>query len=70
MPFYRYKHECGYKNTQFLKVDKESVVLTCERCGKGVSARQVRDKAVAVAENNEVHGVFRHESNADNSQTS
>lgn len=61
MPFYRYEHNCGFQNTQFLKVDKESVVLQCLRCGRGVSARQVRDKTVVVKENNETRGVFRHD---------
>lgn len=61
MAFYRYKHDCGYEHTQFLKADKESVVLKCLRCGKGVTARQVRDKAATVHEKNDVRGVFRHE---------
>lgn len=61
MPFYRYEHDCGFEHTQFLKIDKESVVLKCDRCGRGVTARQVRDKKAMVVENNEVRGVFRHE---------
>jgi hypothetical protein len=61
MPFYRYEHDCGLEHTQFLKVDKESVVLTCLRCGRGVTARQVRDKAASVHVKNEVRGVFRHD---------
>lgn len=62
MPFYRYEHDCGFNHTQFLNEDKQSVVLKCDRCGRGVTARQVRDKAVAVNERDEVKGVFRRES--------
>lgn len=61
MAFYRYLHDCGFENTQFLKEDKESVVLKCLRCGRGVTARQVRDKTAVVNENNEVKGVFQRE---------
>jgi hypothetical protein len=61
MPFYRYEHDCGYNHTQSLSTDKDSVVLNCLRCGRGVSARQVRDKTIMVKENNEVKGVFRHD---------
>ncbi len=61
MPFYRYEHDCGFSHTQFLNQDKDSVVLNCSRCGRGVTARQVRDKSVEVKENNEVRGVFRHD---------
>jgi predicted nucleic acid-binding Zn ribbon protein len=58
---YRYECTCGYKHSQFLKVDKDSILLKCERCGKMISARQVRDKTVTFAENNEVVGILRHE---------
>lgn len=66
MAFYRYKHDCGFENTQFLKADKESIVMNCLRCGRGVSARQVRDKTIEVKEKNEVRGVFRNVDNNDN----
>lgn len=59
MPVYRYKHTCGYEHDQFLREDKDSIVLNCLRCGRGVTARQVRDKHTVINENNEVHGVFR-----------
>lgn len=65
MAFYRYEHECGFNHTQFLNEDKESVVLKCQRCGRGVTARQVRDKTAVVNENNEVKGVFRREHGSD-----
>lgn len=61
MPVYRFKHDCGYEGDQFLKQDKDTVVLKCPRCNRGVTARQVRDKTTVVKENNEVKGVFRHE---------
>lgn len=64
MPIYRYKHSCGYEHDQFLAQDKETVVLTCLRCLKGVTARQVRDKHAVINENNEVHGVFRRDHGA------
>lgn len=61
MPIYRYKHSCGYEHDQFLKADKDSVLLTCERCGGGVTARQVRDNTVKFAEKNDVVGILRDE---------
>ena len=63
MPIYTYKHECGFEGKQFLKEDKDTIVLHCSRCGRGVSAKQVRDKAVEIKENNEVRGIFRHDKN-------
>lgn len=63
MAVYRYEHDCGYKHDQFLNEDKDSIILKCERCGRDVSARQVRDKTVKTAENNEVTGILRHETN-------
>lgn len=61
--FYRYTHDCGRTHTQFLNEDVESKVLICDRCGRGVTARQVRDKQIVVNETDEVKGVFRHERN-------
>lgn len=61
MPVYRYEHSCGYKHDQFLKADVNSIILKCERCGGSVSARQIRDKSVRTAENNEVVGILRDE---------
>lgn len=60
---YRYKHSCGYEHSQFLKVDKDTIILNCERCGQGVSAHQVRDKTAVEAKNNDVVGILRHENN-------
>lgn len=62
MPVYRYEHDCGYSHDQFLNTDKNTIVMACERCGRNVSARQVRDNTVEFVENNEVTGVLRHES--------
>lgn len=61
MPVYRYKCECGNEFDQFLKVDKSSVLLRCQGCGRGNSARQVRDKSAVIHENNEVRGIFHHD---------
>lgn len=61
MPVFRYKCECGLSHDQFLRADKDSVILKCERCRRDVSAHQVRDNLVKFAENNEVVGVLRHE---------
>jgi hypothetical protein len=66
MPFYRYKHSCGYEGDQFLTQDKESVVLNCARCGLGTTAHQVRDKSIKVHEKDEVRGVFRNEHGGSN----
>ena len=61
MSIYKYECTCGYKHEQFLKADKDTVLLKCERCGKMISARQIRDKTVTFAENNEVVGILRHD---------
>ena len=61
MSIYKYECTCGYKREQFLKADKDTVLLKCERCGKMISARQIRDKTVTFAENNEVVGILRHD---------
>lgn len=63
MPVYRYEHDCGYKHDQFLQADKDTIILPCERCGRNVTARQVRDKTVVVSEKDEVTGILRHEGN-------
>lgn len=60
MPVYRYTHTCGYTGEIFLKADKESIVLKeCNRCGRSVSARQVRDKSIQVHEKDGVTGLVR-----------
>jgi len=61
MPIYRYEHDCGFEHSQFLKADKDSILLVCLRCGRNVMARQVRDKAAKFATNNDVTGILRDE---------
>lgn len=61
MPVYRYEHTCGFSHDQFLKVDKSSVTLECERCHFKVVARQVRDNTIKTVENNDVVGLLRNE---------
>jgi uncharacterized Zn finger protein len=58
---YRYKCQCGYEHSQYLKADRDTIVLKCENCGRGITAHQVRDKSTIEAENNEVVGILRHE---------
>ena len=65
MPVYRYKHDCGFEHDQFLQSDKDSVIMKCLRCGRNVTARQVRDKTAFFATKDEVTGVLRHESKKD-----
>jgi len=61
MPVYRYKCTCGLEFDQFLRADKDSIILKCKRCGKGVSARQVRDRTAEFKSKNEVTGLFQHD---------
>jgi putative FmdB family regulatory protein len=61
MPIYRYACTCGYKHDQFLKQDKQEVLLKCLRCGKNIMSRQVRDASVTFAEKDMVTGVMRNE---------
>jgi len=63
MPIYRYSHDCGYSHDQFLKQDKDSVILKCQRCSRDVTARQVRDKTAIFKEKDDVIGIMRHEDN-------
>lgn len=62
MPVYRYKCSCGYEHDQFLRSDRDSIILKCERCSNNISARQVRDNSAKLVEKDEVVGVLRHES--------
>jgi len=55
---YRYRCSCGFEHTQMLREDKFTLVLTCLRCGRGISARRVDDKNAEVKENNGVAGIF------------
>lgn len=59
MPVYRYEHDCGFTHDQFLNQDKDRVLLKCLRCGRGVFARQVRDKSAVIKEKDGVSGVLR-----------
>lgn len=61
MPVYRAKHTCGYTNEVYLRKDVDTLVMDCLRCGRGVTAHQVRDKSVEFKGKNEVVGVFQHE---------
>ena len=60
MAVYKYNHDCGIKDfMQYLNQDKESIVLKCAKCGRGVSAKQVRDKSAHIAQKDGVRGVMR-----------
>lgn len=61
MPVYKYAHDCGYEHEQFLKQDKQTVLLKCLRCGRDVTARQIRDNSVKFAEKDHVVGVIHNE---------
>lgn len=63
MAIYRYHHkECGFEQTLLLKNEsREYVQMPCYRCGRTVTARQVRDKSVKIAEAQGTTGVLRRE---------
>lgn len=61
MPVYKYSCECGYEHKQYLQQDKNEVLLSCLRCGRKITARQVRDSTVTYASNNDVTGIIRRE---------
>lgn len=61
MPVFRYQCQCGYSHDQFLKTDKSSIVLPCLRCGRGITAHQVRDQSITYAKKNDIVGVLRNE---------
>lgn len=58
MPVYTYKHTCGFDQRLFLKEDKETIIIPCFRCGRNVTARQVRDKKLVIGEADGVVGVL------------
>jgi len=58
MPIYRYSHDCGYEGEIFLRMDKETTLLKCARCGRKVFGRQVRDNNIKLAEKDGVTGVI------------
>lgn len=60
MPQYHYEHErCGMVQDLFLREDKETKQVNCYRCGLVVTARQVRDNSVKVAENDGTIGLIK-----------
>lgn len=59
MPVYRYEHTCGMKQDLFLREDVNRKIVNCERCGRQVSARQVRDKSLTTGEKDGVIGVLQ-----------
>lgn len=64
MYLYRYEGDCGYKGEQMLRKNVDSIVLKCNRCGRGHTARQVRNQGLIVSENDHnVNGVFVRGSN-------
>lgn len=50
MGVYKYKHDwCGMEQQLYLENEtKENVTMPCYRCGRMVSARQIRDKSAKV----------------------
>lgn len=60
MPAYRYTHDCGMEQTIFLSENKETKIVTCYRCGRNVTARQVRDKSITEGEADGTRGYIRH----------
>ena len=59
MPLYSYKHnECGFDQRFYLDENVESKVVSCYRCGAGVTARQVRDPKLKIGEADGVKGVL------------
>jgi predicted nucleic acid-binding Zn ribbon protein len=60
MPVYRYSCSCGNKDfEQYLKEDKDTKILKCVNCSKGILARQIRDKSVTFKEKDQVIGIMR-----------
>lgn len=60
MAVYRYKHDCGMEQTIFLpNVDAHTKVVPCLRCGRNVTAHQVRDKSVKIGEADGTTGILR-----------
>lgn len=59
MPIYRYSHNCGFEQKLFLSVNKEYVTVPCFRCGRMVTAKQIRDKSIETKQIDEGTGVLR-----------
>lgn len=64
MPLFSTTHSCGLTDHRFfLSADVESRIVKCYRCGRGVLARQVRDKAMVITpERDGVRGIGRRDS--------
>lgn len=61
MPIYHYSHDCGYEQKFFLKANKDTVIATCQRCFRSVTARQLRDKSLIEKEKDGTIGILRRE---------
>lgn len=59
MPIYKYTHTCGFEQRFFLEQDVNSKIISCYRCGKQVTAYQVRDDSEYVGEADGVKGVLQ-----------
>lgn len=59
MPLFSYNHKaCGFAQRLFLNENVESKVIDCYRCGRKVTARQVRDPKLKIGEADGVKGVL------------
>ena len=61
MAIYYYKHDCGFEQKFFLKADRDSVIATCQRCTRSVTARQIRDKSLMAKEKDGTIGILQNE---------
>lgn len=58
MPLYSYEHTCGFAQRLYLDENINSKVINCYRCGRKVTARQVRDPKLKIGEADGVKGVL------------
>jgi hypothetical protein len=59
MPLYQYTHEaCGFDQRFYLDENVNSKIIDCYRCGRKVTARQVRDPKLKIGEADGVKGVI------------
>lgn len=59
MPLYQYDHkQCGFDQRFYLNEDVNSKIIDCYRCGRKVTARQVRDPKLKIGEADGVKGVL------------
>ena len=58
MPLYEYKHTCGFDQRFYLNENVDSKIIDCYRCGRKVTARQVRDPKLKIGEADGVKGVI------------